>query len=109
MKVTKRQLKQIIKEELEAALDEKFTAPPEAKDLSRKRGMAPGLDLKRECARLLDLEAWHDEQTQDAASFAQAQGLSPEILDGSLRKKCEAAGHAEPRGSTLEEDLYTKE
>jgi len=34
MKVTKRQLKQIIKEELEAVLDERFTLPAQAKDMT---------------------------------------------------------------------------
>ena len=51
MKITKQQLKQIINEEFEAMLGEKFTMPPEAKDISRKPGMAPGLDAQRQAKR----------------------------------------------------------
>ena len=49
MKVTKAALKQIIKEEVEAVMAEKWNlrAPAQAKDISAKPGMAPGLDAKR--------------------------------------------------------------
>ena len=46
MKVTKRQLKQIIKEELEAAL-EGFSMPDQAKDITRGQGNKP--DKTRRC------------------------------------------------------------
>ena len=138
MKITKSQLKQIIKEEIEAALDEKFTMPAKSKDFTRKPGMAPGLDAKRECAGLLQREKEMEDIMRDSRSAAFGY-IDQEIIDGSLRKKCEAYGLAEPRpvppspeelrkaqdarrqqarmkkvarhgGSTLEEDLYlTKE
>ena len=139
MKITKSQLKQIIKEELEAALDEKFTMPANSKDFTRgRKGMAPGLDAKRECAGLLQREKEMEDIMRDARSAAFGN-IDQEIIDGSLRKKCEAYGLADPRpvppsaeelrkaqddrrqqarmkkvardgGSTLEEDLYpTKE
>jgi hypothetical protein len=41
MKVTKRQLKQIIKEELEAVIDERFTQPAQAKDMTASGPMGP--------------------------------------------------------------------
>ena len=50
MKVTKAQLKRLIKEELEAVLDEKFTMPDQAKDITRGMGNKP--DLERTCNSL---------------------------------------------------------
>jgi len=66
MKITKKQLKQIVKEELEAALSEKFTQPEQAKDISLKPGMALGLDAKRRCG---ELAQWHRQISHDAMGY----------------------------------------
>ena len=50
MKVTKAQLKQIIKEELEAVLGEKFQMPDQAKEFTRGMGNKP--DKIRKCKKL---------------------------------------------------------
>ena len=50
MKVTKAQLKQIIKEELEAALEGKFQMPDQAKEFTRGMGNKP--DKIRKCKKL---------------------------------------------------------
>jgi hypothetical protein len=108
------------------------------KDFTRRKGMAPGLDAKRECAGLLQREKEMEDIMRDASSAAFGN-IDQEIIDGSLRKKCEAWGLAErlpdppsaeelrkaqaakarqaqmkkvarTGGTTLEEDLYpTKE
>jgi hypothetical protein len=68
MKITKKQLKRIIKEELEAALSEfKFTQPEQAKDISLKPGMALGLDAKRRCG---ELAQWYQQISHDAMGYS---------------------------------------
>ena len=148
MKITKSQLKQIIKEEIEAALEEGpigmrpvgSIEGPRGKDprkdftLKKTAKFAPGLAAKRECASLLSREKAMEDTMRDARSAAYGY-IDQEIIDGSLRRKCEKYGYAKPLpvppseeelrkasaarrqqakmkkvarvgGTTLEEDLY---
>ena len=149
MKITKSQLKQIIKEEIEAALEEGPIGMRPVGSIEGPRGkdprkdftrfktdkFAPGLAAKRECATLLSREKAMEDTMRDARSAAYGY-IDQEIIDGSLRRKCEKYGYAKPKpvppseeelrkakaaaikanpagrttavkgGTTLEEDLY---
>jgi len=131
MKVTKRQLKQIIKEEVEAALDE-FQMPAAAKNISKTdfsnvRGSTES-EKKKKCAQAKKDFQWYfsseadtvrnqigpaaDEGRKEANRryydcFPEHDPNSPESKAAAQQDKMKKV--ARTGGSTLEEDLYTKE
>ena len=75
MKITKSQLKDIIKEEIEAALDEKFKMPAAAQDMTVGMGNKP--DKTREAAarkeKCVRLKADYEQASQEAESMARSR------------------------------------
>ncbi len=111
MKITKSQLKQIIKEEIEATLDEKFKMPAAAKDMTVGMGNAP--DKAREAAarkeKCVRLKADAEEAVQEAESMARSrnqwdqfyaaqQGKLARMIADNYKTLCSDAA--------LQEDLY---
>ncbi len=111
MKITKSQLKDIIKEEIEAALDEKFKMPAAAKDMTVGMGNAP--DKAREAAarkeKCVRLKADAEEAVQEAESMARSrnqwdqfyaaqQGKLARMIADNYKTLCSDAA--------LQEDLY---
>jgi hypothetical protein len=131
MKVTKRQLKQIIKEEVTAALDE-FQMPAAAKNISKTdfsnvRGSTES-ERKKKCAQAEKKFKWFgsseynmmrnqigpdaDKGYPEAERryydcFPEHDPNSPESKAAAQQDKMKKV--ARTGGSTLEEDLYTKE
>ena len=132
MKITKTQLKQIIKEEMEAVLDEKFTEPAAAKNISKTdfsnvRGSAES-ERKKKCAQAKKDFQWYFSSEADMMRnqigpdadkgrteaerryyecFPEHDSNSPESKAAAQQDKMKKV--ARTGGSTLEEDLYTKE
>jgi hypothetical protein len=132
VKISKSQLKQIIKEEIEAALDEKFTMPAAAKDMTVGMGNAP--DQARRCKALENdfrnmrviTKDWENHDPLGARDWIEKTSQQyyecyPDRHPNAVAAKKAAAKKAQiakdPRGlggqavnpatgKTLEEDLY---